>query len=231
MGTKRTRQGKQLFLYIASSLIYSLLLLSLGCQATSMIFSRGDKDIKNSKVLMSKGDFNASLKKSQEALHTFPQTHGDKALFQMGLIYAHPNNKSLDYKKSREFFQSLLKTFPESSLADETVVLVSLLDMMEERELKIKRLQKKSRHTKKEQKHKDEDINNLQDQIGELESKLEYLERRNRELNLQVETYKKQTAQLVDVLVKQIEHYKKQVDKFKEVDIEIEKKKRDALQE
>ena len=40
----------------------------------------------------------------------------DSALFEMGIIYAYPDNEQKDYQKSLECFQKLLKNYPGSRL-------------------------------------------------------------------------------------------------------------------
>ncbi len=59
------------------------------------------------------GSYTASLDKYSEITETYP-AKADRALFEMGIIYAHPKNDEKDYQKSLECFQKLIKEYPES---------------------------------------------------------------------------------------------------------------------
>jgi len=63
--------------------------------------------------LYHQGSYTASLEKYSEIIDKYPAT-ADRALFEMGFIYAHPKNEQKDYRKSLECFQKLIKDYPES---------------------------------------------------------------------------------------------------------------------
>jgi len=63
--------------------------------------------------LYHQGSYTASLEKYSEIIDKYPAT-ADRALFEMGFIYAHPKNEQKDYRKSLECFQKLVKDYPES---------------------------------------------------------------------------------------------------------------------
>jgi tetratricopeptide (TPR) repeat protein len=70
--------------------------------------------------LLARGDFEGSLKEHQKALSLSGKNPpGDEALFQIGLIYAHPENPKKDYEKSLDQFKRLVKDYPESPRVDE----------------------------------------------------------------------------------------------------------------
>jgi tetratricopeptide (TPR) repeat protein len=78
------------------------------------------------------GDFDNAVKQSQETLSQFPKTPpGDKALFDMGLVYAHPGNPKKDYRKSMEYFKRVLKEFPRSQFTEEARVWIGVLEDIE----------------------------------------------------------------------------------------------------
>jgi len=116
---------------------------------------------------MIKGDFKASLKKTQQILKISPHL-ADQALFQIGLIYAHPKNPDKDYKKSLTYFQRLINNFPHSSLKEEAKVWILFLQEDINKDKKLKRLKKQLDFLKKEIKLKDKKINNLQRQIEKI---------------------------------------------------------------
>jgi len=63
--------------------------------------------------LYDQGSYTASLDKYSEIIEKYP-AKADRALFEMGIIYAHPKNEQKDYQKSLECFQKLIKDYPES---------------------------------------------------------------------------------------------------------------------
>ena len=63
--------------------------------------------------LYHQGSYAASLDKYSEIIDKYPAT-ADRALFEMGIIYAHPKNEQKDHQKSLECFQKLIKDSPES---------------------------------------------------------------------------------------------------------------------
>lgn len=63
--------------------------------------------------LFNRGSYKASLDKYEQILKTNPAA-GDRVLFEMGVIYAHPKNEQKDYGKSLECFQRLIKDYPGS---------------------------------------------------------------------------------------------------------------------
>jgi len=63
--------------------------------------------------LFYQGSYTASLDKYSEITEKYP-AKADRALFEMGIIYAHPKNEQKDYQKSLECFQKLIKDYPES---------------------------------------------------------------------------------------------------------------------
>ncbi len=80
-------------------------------------------------TLRTAGDFENALKKCQETLSKSPKNApGDEALFDMGLVYAHPGNPKKDYKKSVDYFKRLIKEFPRSPLIEEAKMWVGVLE-------------------------------------------------------------------------------------------------------
>jgi murein L,D-transpeptidase YafK len=63
--------------------------------------------------LFHQGSYTASLDKYSEITEKYP-AKADRALFEMGIIFAHPKNEQKDYRKSLECFQKLIRDYPES---------------------------------------------------------------------------------------------------------------------
>ncbi len=64
-------------------------------------------------------------------------TPGDKALFNIGIIYAHYGNSEKDYEKSRSHFARLIKEYPRSPLVKQAKIWVGVFEDIEKLERKI----------------------------------------------------------------------------------------------
>ena len=51
----------------------------------------------------------------------------DEALFNLGLIYAHFANPKKDFGKSLDFFNKLIKDYPESHLVEQSKIWIEVL--------------------------------------------------------------------------------------------------------
>jgi tetratricopeptide (TPR) repeat protein len=97
----------------------------------------GKKDIANinllySRALLTTGDYKGALKEIQGILSLSPnKPFRDEALFQAGLIYAHHLNPEKDFKKSLGYFSKLIKDHPGSPLVEQAKIWVGVLDVIE----------------------------------------------------------------------------------------------------
>jgi outer membrane protein assembly factor BamD (BamD/ComL family) len=73
--------------------------------------------------LYHQGSYAASLDKYSEITEKYP-AKADRALFEMGIIYAHPKNERKDYRKSLESFQKLIKEYPESEYRQNSEMMI-----------------------------------------------------------------------------------------------------------
>ena len=76
---------------------------------------------------LGRGNFSASLRESRRVLNLYPQLLGDRALFQIGLIYSHPENPEHDFTKAREAFAALVNRYPESPLKPQAEMWIMVL--------------------------------------------------------------------------------------------------------
>ena len=78
--------------------------------------------------LLAQGDYEGALKNNQKVLSlSGSKSPGDEALFNMGLIYAHPGNPKKDYGKSLIFFKKLMKDYPKSPWIERTKIWIGML--------------------------------------------------------------------------------------------------------
>jgi len=82
--------------------------------------------------LMARGDYEGSLRESQKVMDLLKdQPPADTAIFNMGLIYAHPKNPKKDNKRAIYFFNRVIKGYPDSPWAEQAKIWVGVLDGVE----------------------------------------------------------------------------------------------------
>jgi len=129
---KRIRERQYILLCITGLILLSL----VSCAPVKETVIIKEKEICSHheflQALATPGDFETALKRNQEVLSISPKSPpGDEALFNMGLVYAHPENPKKDYKKSVGLFKRLLKEFPRSTLIEEARVWIGVLEDIE----------------------------------------------------------------------------------------------------
>ena len=116
MGRKRTGKRKHLYLFLALLIV----LPASGC-ATLEEWVRPQEareQLAESHDLISRGEFGHFFNINEKILAEFPKNPpGDEALFNLGLLFAHPDNPKKDYKVSRDFFKWIRRDFPNSPLS------------------------------------------------------------------------------------------------------------------
>ncbi len=130
MGRERTRTGKFVYLYIAG--LIGLVLSGCATLEKVGVNIKGKveayQSLHRGKELLAQGDYDGAfaenLKILSLALHRPPE---DQALFNMGLILAHPENSKKDYGKSLFFFKKLMADFPKSGWIDRAKIWSGIL--------------------------------------------------------------------------------------------------------
>ncbi len=81
-----------------------------------------------SQKLLAEGNYEGALKENQRIFSLSGQNPpGDKALFNMGLIHAHPGYPKRDPAKSLALFRRLIKDYPQSPWAQQAKTWVAVL--------------------------------------------------------------------------------------------------------
>jgi tetratricopeptide (TPR) repeat protein len=78
---------------------------------------------KEANDLFSQGSYKASLSKYEQIIEKYPTT-GDRALFEMGIIYTYPGNGQNDYQKSLGCFQKLIMDYPDSGYRKDSEMMI-----------------------------------------------------------------------------------------------------------
>ena len=187
MGAKRTRTGQHLFLYPAG--LITLALMVMGCLHWPQQ-RQGEQHLAAARQLLAIGDYRAALAENQKVLAQFPPNLADQALFQTGLIYIHPHNPDLSYRKSIESFQSLIDKYPASRLRPDAEIWVLMLGQLMAQEKQIQILKQRNAPLVKKVRKQHKKIKQLQDQLEKLKRIDIKIEEKKREAIPQAEEIK-----------------------------------------
>jgi chromosome segregation ATPase len=222
MGEERSRKGKHFLFRIACCV--SVFLGFCGC-VQSLKQWQGEQDLREAKHLMSTGNYPACEKKTLSVLETSPQTLGDEALFQMGLLYALPKNANASYEKSKTYFEKLVTQYPESDRKEEAAAWLLALTRVIRNEKETLELQEKltileqaSEAKGRKLKQMQEDLEAREKEINELKQMRKDLEARKKEID--------EHRDAVSQLQSRVKELESQLAKFKNIDLTIEQKKR-----
>jgi len=127
--------------------------------------------------LFFQGSYTASLNKYSEIIDKYPAT-ADRALFEMGIIYAHPKNEQKDYQKSLECFQKLIKDYPESEYRQNSEMVIFNIWNVVLKDKTIAAQQMQIETLQHEVQGKENEIVTLQKKIEAFEKKIEALEKK-----------------------------------------------------
>jgi len=91
--------------------------------------------------LLAQGDYEGALRENQQVFSSSPPSRQvDEALFNIGLIYAHPGNPKKDYGKAVAFCQKLIKEYPQSPLVEEAKTLIGMIQENDKLNRTVERL-------------------------------------------------------------------------------------------
>jgi hypothetical protein len=177
-----------------------------------------EQQLKHAHLLLSKGEYETSLRASREVLEKSYTPLGDQALFQIAMIHAHPENPKADIRESIRCFQAIVLEFPDSGLKEEAGLWVLILTKILEMETKILDTEKEIRELQ---------VNlSLSEKAGDESKKatkaaLQDLGK-TEALNVKLKEQAKDLQARIDQLQAQMESLKK-------IDLTIEKKKRESV--
>lgn len=266
MGREHFRKRQYVYLCIAGVAFFTF----LGCAAMRDVEMRSsaDKSLLRGQELFARGDYAGALRENQAVVSAFDKKPpGDRALFSMGLIYAHHDNPQRDYKQSRAYFKKLIEDYPESALAGQADMWVHVIDEIE-KEKRIAREREKKQVEKKPESREQAACRNLlhgqdllikgdyQESLRENQKALSLLDKKapggDRALFtmglicVHFDNPERDYRQSMDYFTRLIEDYPKStlaeqakiwvnildiIEKEKQVDIELEQKKKDLEQE
>jgi len=160
MGRKQTGPGQFIYFSIAL-LIFSLLSNCVGSEKIMAPKTEGDArktgkpeesskslvaDLERAAKLYSQGDYDGSFRETERVLSlSGKKSPGDRALFNLALIYAASENPKKDYEKALLFFQRMIRDFPQSPLVEEAKTWAKVLQENERSRQENERLRQESK--------------------------------------------------------------------------------------
>jgi outer membrane protein assembly factor BamD (BamD/ComL family) len=134
VGTKHTRSWKYVYLCIA----VLTTVLCFGCTTMTSLGKRlqAYDHVHRGKKQFEEKDLQGSVQEFNTVLSLAPEkTPGDSALFYLGILYVHYHYPDRNYKKSLYYFQKLIKDFPESKLKERSKIWIRVLRDLEQKKL------------------------------------------------------------------------------------------------
>ncbi|MRR57879.1 MAG: outer membrane protein assembly factor BamD [Deltaproteobacteria bacterium] len=116
----QSRMGERLRLCFVCIIVMAI--LTPGCSHMNE-GHQAKSTFEEANVLFNQGCYLASLNKYEQILVKYPAT-GDRALFEMGVVYSHPKNEQKDYRKAMECFQRLIKDYPASGYRQDSEMMI-----------------------------------------------------------------------------------------------------------
>ena len=127
MGEKHFRSRQCLYFCVACL----ILTVMHGCVSLSDMRTRraAHDHLNQGQLLFEQGDFKEAAKENQYVLSLSGKNDpADKAIFNLGLIYAHQDNPDRQYEKSVESFKRILEEYPDSPLYNHAKIWYHLLN-------------------------------------------------------------------------------------------------------
>ena len=127
--------------------------------------------------LFHQGSYTASLDKYSVIIEKYP-AKADRALFEMGIVHAHPKNQQKDYQKSLECFQKLIKDYPGSEYRQNSEMMIFNIRNVALKDSTITAQQVQIETLQHKVQGKEKEIVTLQKTIEAFEKKIETLEKK-----------------------------------------------------
>ena len=137
MGKKQSRIGEHFYFFFTCIIITSILICGCGHLYEGYL---AKSTFQEADDFFSQGSYKASLSKYQQIIEKYPSV-GDRVLFEMGIIYAHPRNEKKDYQKSMECFQKIIRDYPESRYRQDSEMMIFYINNVTIKDKRIDTLQ------------------------------------------------------------------------------------------
>jgi len=166
-GRKRSRMSRHLYLFFVCLMASPILMCGCGHFSED---SKAKSTFKEANDLFSQGRYQASLSKYEQIREKYPSA-GDRVLFEMGIVYAHPKNEQKDHKKSLECLQKLIKDYPASGYRQDSEMMIFYINNVTAKDMTIATQQKQIEALRQEVQSKADEIAAQQKKIEALDQK------------------------------------------------------------
>ena len=150
--------------------------------------------------LFHQGSYAAALDKYSEIIEKYPAT-ADMALFEMGIIHAHPKNPQKDYQKSLECFQKLIKDYPGSEYRQNSEMMIFNIRNVALKDKTIAAQQMQIETLQQKVQGKENEIVTLQKTIDAFEKTIEAFEKKVESLEKKFFDYAIQKGSVDRILI------------------------------
>jgi outer membrane protein assembly factor BamD (BamD/ComL family) len=151
---------------------------------------QGEKQLLEARQQFAAGDYSSALEINRSVLAQFPERLADQALFQIGMVYVHPDNPDRDIHKALQSFKDIIDRYPASHLQPEAHLWLAVLGRLSAQEGQIRFLTRRSAPLEKALKMQKRKISQLQDQLEKLKRIDIHMEEKKREAIPQAEELK-----------------------------------------
>ena len=170
-GLRQRGKGVYLRLFLVFIMITSILVCGCSGGHQTRTLSKEANDFFN------QGKYAASLSKYEQIIEKNPAV-ADRALFEMGIIYAHPKNEQKDYQKSLKCFQKIVMDYPDSKFRlDSQMMILQIHNVIIKNEL-VATQRTQIETSRQEVKSKEIEIVTMQEKVASLEQKVVTLEQK-----------------------------------------------------
>jgi tetratricopeptide (TPR) repeat protein len=180
----RSPRGTQCRL-VFNALVLALVGLTAGCSTTEPV-SPGNGSPSGAVIIPN--NFDQALKDNQKALAE-QKGQPDVALYNLAMVYAHPDSPKKDYLKALSTFKKLVKEHPKSPRAEPARLWIEVLDQIYKNLEDTQKLADEKRHLARER----DQLARERDQLAQERNKLNYAIEKSRQLDADIEMRRKQT--------------------------------------
>lgn len=139
--------------------------------------------------MMQKGDYEGALDLFSGILRSHPKkSPGDRALFEMGILFAYPDNPKRSISKASGYFKRLIRDFPESPMRGEVLAWIDTFNRISENDGKIRALSDENSQYKKQVKTLELKSREYEEKIRAYEEQIKAL----KEIDIGIEEKKRQ---------------------------------------
>jgi hypothetical protein len=163
--------------------VLSFLSLSACSSIGEFLQPSGSDPADRRRVVQTPANFDIALRENQTAL---AQGNGnaDVALFNIGVILAHPSNSKKDYSRALHSFKTLVKGHPQSPLLDPSKAWIQVLEQQQELAEERQKLAEERRALTRDR-----------EALLQERQKLDYVNRKSLQLDLEIEKRRRRSLQ------------------------------------